>query len=359
MIFQSQEYLLWLFALPAALTVYLIRVRLRERILRRHLGRRKSALLKGISESRRRAKAALAFLALPLLAFALARPQTEAEGEKEEIKSAGVYMLFLIDVSRSMLAEDVRPSRLAFMKKELSRLLDMSAGDMAGIVAFARPAVMVTPFTPDLSAAKAHLQDLSPDYFSSQGTSFERAFALAKKAFQSAADKKWKKAVKALIIASDGEDHSPAAKEKIRSLLKENIRVFALSFGTKRGGLIPLRDYRGKLIEYKKDAAGEPVVTRLRPSSLKSFARIGKGAYYHASYGGRAISRLREDLDQMEKTVFKSVSVTQRKELYQWLLLAAFLLAFSEIMLGERRRLRAAEASPQILGEAEAKHETV
>ena len=338
MSFHSPEFLLWLGAAPLCLFLYLTRSYARGRSLQRLLGRQKSFLLRNVSARKRRFKAAMSLLALALLPLALARPYLHAGETAQKIKSAGIHILLLADVSQSMLAEDIRPSRMAFMKKELSRLLDMSAGDQAGIMAFARSAVMVTPWTPDLGAAKSHLQDLSPDYFSSQGTNFARAFSLAKKAFQNIRDTKRKKAVKALIIASDGEDHSKEAKESLRRLLGENIRIFALAFGTKRGGVIPLRDYKGDIREYKKDMAGEPVLTRLNPSSLKSFARMGKGAYYRASYSGKAISRLRADLDQMEKTVFDQAHLSQKKELYQWPLLAAALLALAGAAAGSRRR---------------------
>ena len=266
--------------------------------------------------------------------MALARPQ--GIGEKIDLPSRGISILLLVDVSNSMLAEDIRPSRLEFLKKELIRFLELSSGDQMALAFFANSSILASPFTHDLSAVRSYLEDLSADYLSNQGTNFKRAFQLSVQTFEKLKQKD--SAVKAVVLASDGEAHSRQTQKAIKSLISQaELRVFTLSVGTKKGGVIPVRDYKGNIKEYKKDSGAQLVISRLNPESLKKIAKWGKGSYYHLSYGGQSIEKLREDLDSLEKSEFEENKLVKKKEYYQWFLLLAFFLALFELLLSDRK----------------------
>ena len=244
-----------------------------------------------LSYTKRLVKRLLSFFAIAFLILSLARLQ--GLGEKIERPRRGSSFLLMVDVSQSMLAEDVKPNRLSFLKRELSRFLDLSWGDRAALGFFTRSAFLVSPFTSDLSAVKSYLSDLSTDYSSHQGTDFKKTFELARDLF----DRQPVSGEKNLIIASDGEGHSQEIQKEIQNLIRENnLRVFTLSVGTRKGDVIPIRDHKGQIREYKKDIRGQLALSRLNEESLKNFSKWGKGAYYHLTYGGSAIHQLREDL---------------------------------------------------------------
>ena len=340
MSFEHPEYLLWLAVLPIFILIYIIRFKIRQKRVKKWLGSRSDFLISSISETKRSIKLILSLAVLTLLFIALGRPQTE--GGKIEAQNKGVYLLLLIDASNSMLAEDIKPNRLTFMKKEIARLIDLSSGDQIALGVFANSAILASPFTSDLSAVKSYLNDLSTDHLTNQGTNFERAFRLSAKVFDKIKEKEKEKSIKAVVIASDGEDHSKETKKVIKNLpAQKDIRVFSLSFGTKEGGVIPIKDNSDRVREYKKDIYGKPVVTRLKAESLKKFAKWGKGSYYHVTYGGQAIEHLRRDLDHLEKTLFEKTSYIKKKEAYQWFLILAFLLALMEWVLNDKNYRKA------------------
>ncbi len=334
MFFYQAEYLSWILVLVFLVLIYMAQVQIRNKRVQKWLGKQQFFLRELISEKKRHLKIGLQVLALLFFIIAFARPQKH--GEKIDMQTAGVYIALMADVSQSMLAEDVKPSRLAFMKQELGRFLDLSRGDQVALIAFAHSAVLVSPFTQDLLAVKSYLKDLTSDYFTNQGTHFGKAFDFAGKTFQRIREKKNQTAVKVLIVASDGEDFSNTSKNQIKKLLEQKIRVFTLSFGTSKGGLIPIKDDKGEVLEYKKDLEGKVVISKLNNKDLKNFARLGKGAYYHVTYGGGAIKKLRLNINQLEKTVFETSSFVKNKEIYFWFLILGLIFAVFEVLLSDR-----------------------
>ena len=335
MSFYNVHFLYWLWILLFLILIYILQLNIRKKKIKKWLGPQNKFLRSSISEQKRSLKTILKLCTLFLLFIAIARPQ--GLGEKMEMQNKGVYILLLIDASNSMLAEDIKPNRLSFMKKEISRLINLSPKDQFALGVFAHSAFLATPFTKDLSAVKSYLEDLSTDHLTNQGTNFERAFQLGDKVFEKIKEDKNEQSVKVIIVASDGEDHSKKTKTTIKNLvLEKDIRVFTLSFGTRAGGVIPIKDYKGQVKEYKKDMHGNVVVTQLKEKSLQNFAQWGKGSYYHVNYGGTAIHRLRQDLNRLEKTLLEKASYIKKKELYQWFLVLAFFLAFIELILTDR-----------------------
>lgn len=283
------------------------------------------------------------FLALASAGFvlALARPQM-GEGQKE-VKSMGLELMVVMDVSQSMLAEDVRPSRLAHAKKEVGNLLDKLSGDKVGLIAFAGSSVILSPLTNDKSALKMFIEGLSPDSVETQGTEIGKALEEAQQAFQRGGTEgdDVSQVTKVVLLISDGEDHEKGAEETVKKLLDSGIRVFTMAFGTEAGGKIAVRDPRGNLISYLKDkSTNQPVVSKVNGKFLKSLSETGKGSFYHVTFGGGQLSSLVEDLDQLEKSEFDSTVATSYDERYQYFLFPALLFALIELLLGTRKRVK-------------------
>jgi Ca-activated chloride channel family protein len=270
---------------------------------------------------------------------ALARPQMG--DSKQEIKAEGIELVFVVDVSDSMLAEDVRPNRLEQAKTELSKLIDLMPGNKIGIVAFAGSAAVMSPLTTDPSSLKMYLESLSPASVSSQGTNFQAAIEEAAEAFKRGGvdPDETVKVTRVILIASDGEDHEPGAVAAAEKLTKEGTRIFSLAYGTEKGAPIPVRDAMGFMRGYKKDKAGQTVLTTVKGDALQALAEAGKGSFYHASFGGSHLQKIVSDIDKLEKTQFESEIATQYDERFQIFVFLAIMIALFEILLGERAPL--------------------
>jgi Ca-activated chloride channel family protein len=310
----------------------------RERLLRA-LGVRMTPLLaRDLSSAKRNWKMLFRSLAFLCAVIALARPQM-GKG-LSEIKVRGVELVVLLDVSTSMLAEDVKPSRLQFAKSELVRLFDRMSGDKVGLVGFAGSAVLLSPLTNDISSLKMFLDSLSPYSVETQGTNFTRALAEAAEAFERGGteDDDRAKTTRVILVLSDGEDQEKGALELAKKLASQGIRIFTLAFGSERGGLIPMRDERGFLRGYKKDRDGKEVVSQVKGGFLRDLARVGQGAFHFATFGGNEVSLLKEDLDKLQQTEFASSLATQYEERFQIFLALAILFLALELVLNERSR---------------------
>lgn len=310
-----------------------------RKVLTQKIGQRLSPFLtKSLSRSRRKIKRGLELGVLIFLVLTLARPQW---GEsKQEVKVQGVEMLLLVDVSDSMMAEDVKPSRLEQAKAEMSRLVDQMPGNKIGIVAFAGNAALISPLTTDPAAIKMYIDSLSPLAVSSQGTSFEAALNVAEKAFERGGVESddAAKVTRVILIASDGEDHEEGAAQMAEKLDKNGTKIFALAYGTEKGGTIPVRDGMGYVKNYKTDRSGQTILTTVKGEALKELARRGKGAFYFASLGGEHLKKVAADINELEKKQFDSSVAVQFEERFQWPLFFALIFGFTEMLLGDRRR---------------------
>jgi Ca-activated chloride channel family protein len=294
-------------------------------------------LLSGISLRKAHIKLILLALALVPLVLALARPQF---GEtKENIKSLGVELMILFDVSQSMLAEDVSPSRLEFAKREMARFLDKIPGSKVGLVAFAGSAALISPITTDASAMKMFIDSLTPEAISTQGTEFKLALEQAEAAFARGGqgEDPNAKVTRVILIVSDGEDQEPGALEAAEKLTEKGVRIFSVAVGTEKGGSIPLRDPNGFLRGYKKDGSGQVIVSTSKGDVLKSIAHAGKGSFYTASFAGSYVDSLVEDINKLEKTEFDSQTLVNYQERFQGFLLIGILLLMVELYLHLRK----------------------
>ena len=294
-------------------------------------------LTKSISQRKRRWKIFLQGLCLALMVLSLARPQLGSS--KSEVRSEGVEIILAVDVSTSMLAEDVKPSRLEQAKLELSKLVDLMPGNKVAIIGFAGSAALLSPLTSDPSAVKMYIDSLSPASVSTGGTCFQCALDLAKESFEKggvAADDTVA-VTRVVLIASDGEDHEKGALDAAKELSDKGIRIFSLAYGTEKGGAIPERDQFGYLKGYKKDSSGQTILSVVKGDALMELAKAGKGSFYFSTAGGANIQELVKDLNRLEKAQFATSVVTQYNERYQWVLALAFLVGLFELFIGDRR----------------------
>jgi Ca-activated chloride channel family protein len=328
---------LWL--IPALIILGFFFERRARKKMEKAIGNRLYPFLSSsVSNKKRRLKTVLQVLAVFFFVLALARPQL---GEsQQQVKSEGVEIIFAVDVSESMMAEDVKPSRLAQAKAELSRLIDLMPGNKVGVVAFAGSAVLMSPLTNDPGAIKMYLESLDPNAVSTQGTNFTEALKVSKEAFErgGAATDEVVKVTRVVLLASDGEDHEQGALDAAKKMAADDgIRIFSLAYGTEKGGAIPVRDGMGFLKGYKKDRQGQTILTTVKGDALRALAEAGKGSFYFATFGGEQTKLLVEDISKLERTQFDTTMATQYEERFQSLLVIGIILALIELFIGERR----------------------
>lgn len=312
-----------------------------ERLLKKyfHLETLKK-LTSSVSYTKRRWKIFFEGLVILFLLLAMARLQM-GQGE-QKVKNEGVELVLAFDVSKSMLAEDMKPSRLDYAKREAQKFLDQLSGHKVGLIVFAGNAVLVSPLTVDYSAVRMYIDSLGTESVSTQGTNYEKALFTANEAFLNGGIEKddTTKVTRAVVIFSDGEDQEAGAIDQAKKLVEQGVRIFTLGIGTSKGGSIPVRDRFGYLKSYKKDSSGKVIVTKAKTKLLKDLADTGKGAYYHASFGGGHIKNLVADLNRLEKSEFDSKVMLNYKEYFQVFLVIAFILACMELLISERKSKR-------------------
>lgn len=274
-------------------------------------------------------KFVVCLLAIASLAIGLANPKT---GTKvETVKREGIDIVFAVDVSKSMLCEDVAPNRLEKSKQIVSQLIGQLGGDRIGIVAYAGSAFPVLPITTDYSVAKMFLQSMNPSMVSSQGTSLDEAIELASTYFEND-----KVANKLIILISDGEDHSEGATDAAEAASKLGIKIITIGTGTAKGGPIPLKS-NGTVQTFQRDQNDEVVITKLNRESLKLIAKNSSGGYIDGGSTQEVVEYVKSALENIERTEFETTQFTDFNSQFQWFLGAALLFLVIDIFLLERR----------------------
>ena len=268
-------------------------------------------------------------LALTCIIIALVNPKIGTKAET--IKREGIDIVFAVDVSKSMLCEDIAPSRLEKSKQIVSQIISQLGSDRIGIIAYAGSAFPVLPITTDYSVAKMFLQSMNPSIVSSQGTSLDDAIKLSTTYF----DKK-DKTKKLLIMISDGEDHSEGAESAADEANNAGIKIITIGVGTEKGGPIPLK-VNGVVSSFQRDNNNEVVVTKLNPESLKSIAKATKGGYLNGNNTKEVLDYIKNAMDNIEKTEFESEQFTDFNAQFQWFLGFGFFLLVIDIFLLEKK----------------------
>jgi Ca-activated chloride channel family protein len=272
-------------------------------------------------------KLVIILLALAGLILGLVNPKIGTK--METVKREGIDIVFAMDISKSMLAEDVAPSRLEKSKQIVSQIINQLGSDRIGIVAYAGSAFPVLPITTDYSVAKMFLQSMNTEMVSSQGTSLDEAIKLSATYFD---DKS--KTSKLLILISDGEDHSEGAQAAAEEANKQGMRIITVGIGTDKGGTIPLK--RNGIVEsYQRDNNDQVVVTKLNRASLEAIAKATKGGYVSGNNTKEVLEYIKTNLDKIQKTEFESTQMADFQSQFQWFLGIAFGLLFLDFFLLE------------------------
>ena len=292
-----------------------------------------SILLKRLSPNQSLFKSILKLLTLCVafacLSIALVNPKI---GTKlETVRSEGVDIVFALDVSKSMLAEDIAPNRLEKSKQLVTQIINSLTSDRIGIIAYAGKAFPQLPITTDYASAKMFLQNTNTDILSSQGTAIHEAIQLAKTYYDDE-----EQTNRVLIIISDGEDHSGEATDIAEEANEEGIKILTIGVGDLKGGPIPIKR-NGIVLNYKKDSNGETVITRLDETTLKKIAEEANGIYVNGSNTNEVVSVIKDTLDQIDKKEFESKQIADFKDQFQWFLALGILLLFIDIFFLERK----------------------
>ena len=276
-------------------------------------------------------KFVLVVLGLTFLILALVNPKMGTKMEK--VKRQGIDIVFAIDVSKSMLAEDVAPNRLEKSKQIVSQLINQLGSDRIGIIAYSGSAFPVLPMTSDYAVAKMFLQTMNPGMISSQGTSIDQAIDLAANNFFDKKDK----TNKLLVIISDGEDHSDNAQNAAEDAQKLGLKIITVGVGTENGGPIPLKR-NGVVESFQKDQDNQVVITKRNASVLAAIAKSTKGGgYVDGNSTKTVLDYVKKVLDNTQKTEFEGTMMANYKSQFQWFLGFGFFCLFLDIFLTERK----------------------
>ena len=282
-------------------------------------------LMPDVSKWRPTAKFWLLQAALTLLIVMLARPQMGTRVSNE--KRTGIETIIAMDISNSMLAEDVAPSRLDRTKMMVENLVDNFTDDKIGLIVFAGEAFVQLPITSDYVSAKMFLSDITPSLIVSQGTDIATAINMAVNSFT-----QQQGVGKAIIVVTDGEDHEGGAEEAAKAARKKGMRVYVLGVGSPDGSPIPLGNG-----EYMKDKTGNTVMTKLNEDMCRTIAQAGGGAYIHVNNNSNAQQQLDNELAKLSKKEMQSTVYSDYDEQYQAFGVIVLILLIIEICLLERK----------------------
>ncbi len=324
--FEHPEHLYALALLPLLAALFLLFLRWRNRALK-HLA--DEALLplitEGVSRYRRSLKFWLFFVAMLFLVIAWANPQWGTK--RKTVTQKGLDIFIALDISNSMLCQDIAPSRLERSKRFAGNLVDKLAGNRIGLILFAGDAFLASPLTTDYGAIHNELSTASPHLAGAQGTDLAQALKLARLSFIPDDETN-----KAIILITDGEDHEGQAAEQLRKAADEGIIAFTIGVGTKEGGLIPY-NFNGRRDYLRNPSNGQPVRTRLKEDLLRQMAKDGNGNYFHIREGDAILKALKNKLDQLEKREMEIRAFSEYNSYYQYFLAIGLLLLAVEVAL--------------------------
>ena len=329
--FANPEYLYALLLIPALMIFYLYS-RIKRRKAMAKFGQREilSVLMPDASKARPTVKYFLLLLALTSIIIGIARPQFGSQ--LKNVKREGIEIIIALDVSNSMMAEDIEPNRLERSKRAISQLVDKLSDDKIGLIVFAGEAYTQLPITSDYVSAKLFLTSISPQIVPTQGTAIGAAINLAAKSFtpQFVGNK-------VIIVITDGENHEDDALGAASNAAEQGIVVHTIGLGSPKGALIP--DYTSGQKGYKKDSKGNTIVTKLDEQMLQKIAQAGKGMYIRANNTQMGLNALFNEVNKMEKTELESQVYADYDEKFQYFIgLGLFLILLDFIILERKNK---------------------
>ena len=329
--YEHIEYLNLLFTIPFLILGLIMYNKWRRKALSM-FGEEKiiKKLIPSYSDKKVKIKNVLIILIFILIIIGIANPQIGTK--MEEVKREGVDLMISIDLSNSMMAEDIKPNRLERAKQAISKLIDQLEGDRIGLIVFAGEAYVQLPITTDYSAAKLFLSTVNTGIVPTQGTEIGKAINLSIQSFDMDNGQN-----KAIIIITDGESHDEKAIESASKANELGIIVHTLGMGLTKGGPIPIYNQYGTQIGYRKDKEGNTVVSKLNENLLIQIANEGKGTYVRANNSQAGLSKLFTEINKMEKKEIGTMIITEYKDRFQLFIALAILLLIIDLILLERK----------------------
>lgn len=326
--FEDPQYLYLLAVIPVmALIRFVLQRNQRKKLKKFGDPKLLKLLMPDVSKWRPEAKFWIISAALAMLIVMLARPQMGTKISHE--KRSGIETIIAMDISNSMMAEDVAPSRLRRCKMMVENLVEHFTDDKIGLIVFAGDAFVQLPITSDYVSAKMFLSSIDPSMMAAQGTDIAQAIDMAMHSFTQDTE-----IGRAIIIITDGEDHEGGAIEAAREAKKRGMRVFVLGVGSPNGAPIPMGGQQG---HYMTDRMGNTVMTRLNEDMCKQIAKAGGGAYIHVDNNSNAQQQLDNELDKLSKKEIDSVVYSEYDEQFQAFGVIALLLIIIEALLIDRK----------------------
>jgi Ca-activated chloride channel family protein len=328
--FANSSLLNLLFLLPVLIVIYIILQYLHKKLLLRFAESEFLITLMPLrSQVRNNLKFIIFLLAITFLIIAIARPQF---GSKlEQIKREGIEMIIALDVSRSMMAEDIKPNRLERAKQAITSLINRMKNDKIGMIIFAGDAYTQLPITTDYISARMFLSNINPEIVSKQGTAIASAIELCSKSFTQDT-----KAAKVIIIISDGENHIGDATEAARNTAEKGIKIFTIGMGSPIGAPVPLSNTEIQK-GFLKDRQGNVVISRMNPKLLSDIASAGNGEFYSASTGNVGLDQLYNKLNKLNKSEIDSRVYSEYDDQFHYFVAAALLLLLIDFLILEKK----------------------
>jgi len=328
--FEDISYLFYLGVVPL-LAVLLFIVYARKRQL---LGRFAEAglverLMPNYSNRKHWLKYGFTLASLSFLIFSAANPQWGTKKEKVKTQSADIFIA--LDISQSMMAKDISPSRLERSKRWTEKLVENLKGDRIGLIYFAGDAYLQTPLTSDYAAVEVFVRSANSNLAGTQGTAIDEAINLASKAYEEDVNHQ-----RAMIIISDGEDHNQKGIEAAKAASANGMVIYTVGAGTEEGAFVPYIN-RG-VEEYKKDKSGNPVKSKIDIGYLQDLANTGGGGFYLVNQGQDAINDIKSKLDRLQRREVEQKSFSEYNSYFQYFLILGILLCFLEWVMPETKK---------------------
>ncbi|MDP2067680.1 MAG: VWA domain-containing protein [Lutibacter sp.] len=327
---EEPTYFYYLAIIPAIVVLFLLVLWWKKRIQKRFADPK---LIQKLSPEKSTFKSFLKLVvfcfALFFLIISLANPKM---GTKlETVKRQGVDIVFALDVSKSMLAEDIAPNRLEKAKQIITKVVENLGSDRIGIIIYAGSSYPLLPITTDYAAAKMFLQNANTEMVSNQGTAINDAIERALSYYDND-----EQTNRFLVIVSDGEDHQENTLDLAKEAAKKGIKIYTVGIGTAKGGPIPLKD-NGRVVAYKKNNEGTVVVTQLNEQILRDIANVGNGKYINGNKTQETIATIKEVLEKAEKNEFETKQFSDYEDQFQWFVGIGLLLLIIDVTLLEKK----------------------
>ncbi|MFV0420468.1 MAG: vWA domain-containing protein [Dysgonomonas sp.] len=326
--FANPEYLYLFFAIPVFILGFIfLNIRKRKSVEKLGTLALVKRMMPELSLKRSYLKFWVVLVAIGFGIVILARPQFGTKVEKLDKK--GIELVIAIDVSNSMLADDIKPSRLTKAKQMLTRIIDERKDDKVAIVVFAGEAFIQLPLTPDNQSAKLFLESIDPSLVPVQGTVIGSAIDISMSCFSNDTD-----IDKAIVLITDGESHEGDAEQAAARAAEKGVHVNVVGIGTIEGTVIPVAEGSNNV---KRDAQGQPVVSKLNEEMCRQIAKAGKGLYAHADNSNSALKSLQAELEKLQKKEIDGIAYSEYDEKFQifaWVMLALLLV---EILIFDKK----------------------